>query len=823
MASSSASLLGQRRQSVTWRQANISRSTSILSHEPKSGTHPLVAVSRGAYAGRTMAVFTSGGDSQGMNAAVRAVVRLGLFVGAKVYLIREGYQGMVDGGSNFVEAKWRDVSNIMQKGGTVIGSARCMEFTTREGKLKAVKNLVIRGISDIVCIGGDGSLTGASILKEQWANLLNHLVENGGINQEQKKTCASLNIVGMVGSIDNDFCGTDMTIGADSALHRIIEAVDAIQTTADSHQRSFVLEVMGRHCGYLALVAGIACEADYVFIPEDPPDKDWVKSFCQHMKRCRELGQRLSIVIVAEGATDKEGNPITANMVKDICTSQLFLDTRVTVLGHVQRGGAPSAFDRVLATRLGAEAVIALMEADSDTKPCVISLSGNQAIRAPLMDCVSATKSVQAAMEVRDFKRAAALRGRSFLNNLNSFNLLRKTIEGSSGEENTGRNLAVVHIGAPAGGMNAATRAFVKTAVWKGYGVKAVHNGFEGFIKNDIVELDPMGVHQWNAIGGSLLGCQRDLPDNDEVLKAISIRCVQHNLYGIFIVGGFEGFRALTLLQAARSRFGPLNIPMCLLPATISNNVPGTDFSIGADTALNEIVKAIDKLKQSATGTRRRVFVVETQGAFCGYLPTLAGIAGGADQAYIFEEKFSLADLQDDVNHVKAKIEDQVNRSICVVSENANSNYNTDFITRLYNEDGKGTFTAKPCVLGHIQQGGNPSPFDRNMATKLSASAVEWITDWLLALSDESPLTSPESCAVIGIVARHKTITPVTELAASADFQYRIPKEQWWLRLRPLMRILSKHYDTYTAEGQFGLVQDDKTELGLTVTELDLD
>jgi len=790
-----------RRKSRTWAECHWNRSHAALappsedqSTEKLGVSRPsTMGITRGVHAGKTLAVFTSGGDAQGMNAAVRAVVRMGLFVGARVFLIREGYQGMVDGGENFVEATWPSVSNIMQKGGTMIGSARCAEFVTR-----AVKNLVERGICNIVCIGGDGSLTGASMLKEQWTSLLEELLEQKQITREQLLNSTHLNIVGMVGSIDNDFCGTDMTIGADSALHRIVEAVDAILTTADSHRRSFVLEVMGRH--YLALVAGIACEADFVFIPEDPPEEAWVDDFCWHMRRCRDLGQRLNIIIVAEGAQDKAGNPISANCVKDICTKQLGLDTRVTVLGHVQRGGAPSAFDRVLATRLGAEAVIALMEAKPETPPCVISLCGNQAVRVPLMECVRKTKSVQEAMDAQRFEEAASLRGQSFLNNLNSYKTLHNSMEGSSGEINTGRNLAVVHVGAPACGMNAATRAFVKMANWKGFGVKAVHDGIEGFLNDDIVSLEPMDVHQWNSAGGSLLGCQRDLPTEESTQAVIARRIKQHNIHAMLLIGGFEGFRCLAGLQAARLKFPALNIPICLLPATISNNVPGTDFSLGADTALNEIVKAVDKLKQSATGTKRRVFVLETQGAYCGYLPTLAGIAGGADQAYINEERFTLHDLQEDVNHVKAKIEDGVKRSLVLVSENANENYSTDFISRLYNEDGKGHFTAKTCVLGHIQQGGAPSPFDRNMGTKLSTAAVEWMTT--LLNTGDSDLSPAESCCVIGIVARHKTFTPVSELVPVTDFHLRIPKEQWWMRLRPLMKILAKHLDTYTVEGQ---------------------
>ncbi|NWT82406.1 PFKAM protein, partial [Lanius ludovicianus] len=168
-------------------------------------------------------------------------------------------------------------------GGTVIGSARCQDFRTREGRLRAAQNLAKHGITNLCVIGGDGSLTGADTFRAEWSGLLQELLKTGGITAEEAQRSSHLNIVGMVGSIDNDFCGTDMTIGTDSALHRIMEIVDAITTTAQSHQRTFVLEVMGRHCGYLALITALACGADWVFIPESPPEDDWEEHLCRRL------------------------------------------------------------------------------------------------------------------------------------------------------------------------------------------------------------------------------------------------------------------------------------------------------------------------------------------------------------------------------------------------------------------------------------------------------------------------------------------------------------------------------------------------------------
>merc|ERR1719510_2543169 len=361
-----------------------------------------------------------------MNAAVRAVVRVGLHLGYEVHFIKEGYQGLVDGGENIVKAEWASVSGIIHRGGTVIGSARCTDFREREGRLKAACNLVTRGITNLVAIGGDGTLTGANKFREEWQELIKELVETGKISQEDAEAHGHLNIVGMVGSIDNDFCGTDMTIGTDSALHRIIEAVDAIRYTASSHQRTFIMEVMGRHCGYLALVAGIVSEADYVFIPESPPETNWPGKLCKKLREGRENGQRLNIIIVAEGAIDRDGQAITCDQVKKVVVDNLKQDTRITVLGHVQRGGAPSAFDRVLGCRMGAEAVLALMDATSETEPCVVSLVGNNAVRVPLMGCVEKTQSVAKAMKNKNWEEAVELRGRCFQGDLATYRMLTK-------------------------------------------------------------------------------------------------------------------------------------------------------------------------------------------------------------------------------------------------------------------------------------------------------------------------------------------------------------------------------------------------------------
>uniref|UniRef100_A0A8C8H5Y7 ATP-dependent 6-phosphofructokinase n=1 Tax=Oncorhynchus tshawytscha TaxID=74940 RepID=A0A8C8H5Y7_ONCTS len=729
-------------------------------------------------AGKSIAVLTSGGDAQGMNAAVRAVVRMGIYVGAKVYFIREGYQGMVDGGEeNIKEASWESVSSMLQMGGTVIGSARCKEFRSHEGRLKAAHNLVQRGITNLCVIGGDGSLTGANLFREEWSGLLEELVQQGLIDEDAVQKYSALHIVGMVGSIDNDFCGTDMTIGTDSALHRIIEVVDAIMTTAQSHQRTFVLEVMGRHCGYLALVSALACGADWVLIPEMPPEDGWEEKMCQKLSANRAGMKRLNIIIVAEGAIDCNNKPITTDHVKDLVVRCLGFDTRVTILGHVQRGGTPSAFDRILASRMGVEAVIALLETTANTPACVVSLCGNQAVRLPLMECVQMVG-----------------RQESFENNLKTYKLLaHRKLESELPHSNF--NIAVLNVGAPAAGMNAAVRSAVRVGISEGHKMFAVNDGFEGFYKGQIKEIKWADVGGWTGQGGSLLGTKRTLPAKH--VEKIAEQMRAHNINALLVIGGFEAYLGLMELLEARGKYDEFCVPMVMVPATVSNNVPGSDLSI--DTALNSIVETCDRIKQSASGTKRRVFIIETMGGYCGYLASVGGLAAGADAAYIYEEPFDIRDLQSNVEHLTEKMKGAIQRGLVLRNENSNENYTTDFIYQLYSEEGRGVFDCRKNVLGHMQQGGAPSPFDRNFGTKISAKAMLWLTKKMNETFRQGRVfaNTEDTCCLLGMRRRALVFQPVVQLKDETDFVHRIPKEQWWLKLRPLMKILAKYKTSY--------------------------
>lgn len=290
---------------------------------------------------KKIGIMTSGGDSPGMNSAIRAAVRAALNYGITPYGILSGYKGMIEG--SIFELKHSDVSNIIGRGGTILHTARSQEFRTEEGQKKAVANLEKYGIEGLVVIGGDGSLSGAKVLDEKF-----------GIKS-----------VGIPGSIDNDIYGTDVSLGVDTALNVIMDSVDMINNTASSHGRTFVIEVMGRHCGYLAVMAGIATGADAVIIPEVKPD---LESIAAKFKKRALDGKTRNILIVAEGAGS------AYEFGKKLQEAGTF-DARITVLGHVQRGGFPSYFDRVLGSRMGAAAVYGLY---SGKTAVMTGLQGNK-------------------------------------------------------------------------------------------------------------------------------------------------------------------------------------------------------------------------------------------------------------------------------------------------------------------------------------------------------------------------------------------------------------------------------------------------------------
>ncbi len=730
-----------------------------------------------------IAVFTSGGDAPGMNAAVRSIVRSGIKLGLEVYAVYEGYQGLVDGGDFIRRMEWASVGGILQRGGTEIGSARSAEFRTREGRLKAAANLVEKGIEALIVIGGDGSLTGANIFRQEWPELLADLVKDGTITQELAERHRNLKLVGLVGSIDNDMFGTDMTIGADTALHRIVQAVDAIASTAASHQRVFVIEVMGRHCGYLALMSAMATAANWVLIPECPPEGEhWEEDMCRALQAGRETGRRHSIVIVAEGAQDCNGNPITSQYVKEVLEDRLGEDTRVTILGHVQRGGAPSAFDRNLGTLMGYTAVKRVIESDPDEEPQLIGIRENKLIHSPLMECVRKTQQVARAIEDQDYGQAMDLRGASFADALRTF---RTLVQASPSLPRPGQKrlrLLVLNCGGPAPGMNTAVRVAVRMGLDQGHTVLAARNGFRGLLREDITEMDWMSVNGWVSRGGAELGTSRKIPYDHELPKINAI-FEKFDINGVLMIGGISGYEAVYKLFSTSNMHPAFNIPIVCLPASINNNLPGSEHSIGADTALNNIVLDVDKIKQSAVASRR-CFVVEVMGRYCGYLALMSGMATGAERIYLHEEGVTLRDLQMDLENLVSGFERDMRLGLIIRNESVDPFYTTEFIASLFEKEGGGLFDVRQTILGHLQQGGDPTPFDRIQATRMAARCMNF-------LLEEVGKVSPAG-VFIGLQGGKMTFTSLGDLPRLVDREHNRPKDQWWLDRRPIARLLAQ-------------------------------
>jgi len=727
----------------------------------------------------SIGVLTSGGDAAGMNAAVRAVVRAATHRGIDVYAVHEGYQGLVTGGDLIRRMEPVDADGILHKGGTAIGTARSQQFRTREGRRAAARNMLEHGIDALVVIGGDGSLAGANVFRQEWAGLLAELVDSGEISSDVADGHPFLRLVGFVGSIDNDMSGTDMTIGADTALHRIVEALDALHSTASSHQRTFVVEVMGRNCGYLALMSSLATAASWVLIPEQPPAEDWPQQMCRDIKAGRAIGRRHSVVVVAEGAHDGNGNPITVEQIRTLLENELGEDARITVLGHVQRGGAPSAFDRYLATLFGYFAVERLFNDAPDAPAQLIGLRGNRVVASPLMECVAQTQAVAERIKAQDYDGAMHLRGGSFRQ---SYKMLQTIQQAAPRPISTDRRfrIAIVHGGGPAPGMNTAVRAAVRLGLDRGYTVLAVNNGFRGLRDGDIQEMGWMDVSGWVSDGGAEIGTNRYVPGGAAIAR-IAEQVAAHRIDGLVMAGGWAGYHAAHELHRHRQHYAALDIPIVCMPMTINNDVPGTELSIGSDTALNSIVADVDKIRQSAVATRR-VFIVEVMGHDCGYLALVSGLAIGAERTYLPEEGITLDGLGADVRALAAGFRAGKRLGLIVRSEGADPVYTTGFITSLFEKEGGELFDARQAILGHVQEGGDPSPFDRIHATSLTAHCIEFLSEQL-----ES---SGRASAMIGFQSGRYQFTDLTSYPTLVEENVQRSVEQHWMDRRSLAVVM---------------------------------
>ena len=558
---------------------------------------------------KKVAILTSGGDAPGMNAAVRGAVRAALNKGWEVYAIKEGYRGLLTGGDSIFPLDWVDVSWNFREGGTFLGSARCPELKgegsqARELKEQALLNLRRLNISSLVIVGGDGSLTGGYAL---FRMLHNKEYTNPELKSMQ------LSIVGIPGSIDNDIAYTDMSIGVDTTLNTIVECIDKLRDTATSHRRVIIVEVMGRLRGYLAVMSGLATGADRVFVREEKINQNELAKLLHVLRKSFEQGQKAGIIIRSEGARFSTG------FLKE--TIDVLLkperEVRETVLGHLQRGGNPTVFERTLATRMGVKAIELLEE--THTEPQLVGL------HAKNLKPVSLSKSLTK-IKTPSFQEDLSP------NTRNAFHLGRM-LENPPEEKYRGTTIALLTDGNNVSGMNMAIRAVARLALNRGIAVKGIKGGFQGFTRGlgstlnlewSMLEMKSILRRAGTLLGVSSSGFTMDTKGYESITQQVK----QLGIDGLIVIGNKATYHTANKLAPL------INLPVVGIPAGLTCNLPGTDRVIGMDSTLNDLLQGIDRTADAAH-VKRKIFIITLSGDYCSCLVRLVALAGGAEQLII--------------------------------------------------------------------------------------------------------------------------------------------------------------------------------------------
>lgn len=344
-----------------------------------------------------------------------------------------------------------------------------------------------------------------------------------------------------------------------------------------------------------------------------------------------------------------------------------------------------------------------------------------------------------------------------------------------------------MHAGGLAPGMNTAARAAVRMGIDLGWSMWGVQGGFPGLIDGELRELRWPDVEGWVGEGGAELGTRRTVPTTDQ-LYSIGRTLERFELAALLVVGGYSAYEGVYQMVAERERYPSFRLPIVLVPATIDNNLPGSELAIGADTALNNAVWVLDRIKQSASASTR-CFVAETMGRRCGYLALMAGLASGAERVYLHEEGVTLAGLAADVEVMRESFRRGRKLFLVVRNEEASEFYTTDFMARLFDQEGSNLFDVRQAIIGHMQQGGSPSPFDRLLATRLVRFAMDCIAEQF----DAGELGKAR---YVGIVEGRLTASPVLHMMEEIDVPNRRPAHQWWLQLRPAIAAVAEPHAT---------------------------
>jgi 6-phosphofructokinase 1 len=559
---------------------------------------------------KKIAVMTSGGDAPGMNAALRGVVRAALNRGWEVFGIRNAYRGLTEGGGSILPLDWLDVSWNFREGGTFLGSARFPEIAgdslkAKELKKKALLNLKALTITGLVVIGGDGSMTGGH---ELFAFLQNSRWASPELRDME------LSMVAIPGSIDNDIPFTDMSIGVDTTLNTIIECIDKLRDTATSHGRVSIVEVMGRLRGYLAVMSGLATGADRIFIREEQISQNELDSMLQVLKESFANGQKAGIVIRSEGAG------FSTSFLKETIANLLEpkREVRETVLGHLQRGGNPTAFERVMAARMGVRAVQLLEE--GLTEPHMIGLTHSRLESAPL-------SKVLEKLATPEFKNQLSP------NTRNAFHLCRKLEDPPQKKTSAAPRIAVLTDGCSVSGMNIAVRAIARLAINQGLQAVGIKGGFAGLLRGteNVLQMD-WGMLELKGIvrrAGTLLGVSSNgFPDAAEHADMLRQQVDKLDLRGLIVIGDNAAY------EYADRFAGLLQLPVVGIPAALCCNLLGTDLVVGIDTAMNDFLNGIDRAVDAAN-VQKKIYIIHITGDYCDCLVKLAALAGGAEVVII--------------------------------------------------------------------------------------------------------------------------------------------------------------------------------------------
>ncbi len=381
-----------------------------------------------------------------------------------------------------------------------------------------------------------------------------------------------------------------------------------------------------------------------------------------------------------------------------------------------------------------------------------------------------------------DYDTAMDMRGGSFRD---SFQMLKTMVRAKPHAPDPGQRrlrLGIMHAGGPAPGMNPAVRVAVRVGIDKGHMMYGIRNGFRGLESGHIEELDWMTVNGWASRGGAELGTSRHRPRGEQ-FQMIAASLEKYQIDGLLMIGGWTGYVVAHQMRSRAEQYPVLNLPIVCLPAAINNDLPGSEVAIGADTALNNIVSDVDKIKQSAVASGR-CFVVEVMGRDCGYLALMSGLATGAERTYLPEEGISLHDLETDVLNLKDGFRNGKRLGLVITSEGSDPVYNSGFVKALFERESEGLFSVRQSILGHVQQGGDPSPFDRIQSTRFASKSLDYLIDQAMSETPQS--------AFMGLQHGRIRFTPLDEFPNLIETDVQRPKEQSWMSLLPLAKVMGR-------------------------------